>query len=189
MATVSIWPTPRQSGSTEIQWRLHRCGLSCTLLRLGLLPEGYIYPVEDRPVRDLSRKRMQLVQYRTAQILAIENLFSRHTGGQMRGEQVKRLDQTQVSGFGFTPDVGVVRNRLFLRYRDERNFAAFLAAQTDFERNGVARWMPRTLRPAEVEGARVRAASASVRETGGSSVPLESCPYVGRIGYARTADG
>jgi len=48
------------------------------LLRLGLLPEGYIYPAEERPARDLSRKRMQLVQCRTAQILAIENLFSRH---------------------------------------------------------------------------------------------------------------
>uniref|UniRef100_A0A7X1NH71 Transposase n=2 Tax=Paraburkholderia franconis TaxID=2654983 RepID=A0A7X1NH71_9BURK len=56
------------------------------LLRLGLLPEGYIYPPEQRPVRDLSRKRIQLVQCRTAQILAIENLFSRHTGGQKKGE-------------------------------------------------------------------------------------------------------
>ncbi|MGF6604983.1 hypothetical protein P3T23_009739, partial [Paraburkholderia sp. GAS448] len=31
------------------------------LLRLGLLPEGYIYPAQERQVRDLSRKRMQLV--------------------------------------------------------------------------------------------------------------------------------
>jgi transposase len=75
------------------------------LLRLGLLPEGYIYPAEERPVRDLSRKRIQLVQYRTAQILAIENLFSRHTGGQMQGERVKRLDEMQVNGFGFASDV------------------------------------------------------------------------------------
>ena len=35
------------------------------LLRLGLLPEGYIYPAQERQVRDLSRKRMQLVQCRT----------------------------------------------------------------------------------------------------------------------------
>ncbi len=75
------------------------------LLRLGLLPEGYIYPAEERPVRDLSRKRIQLVQCRTAQILAIENLFSRHTGGQMQGERVKRLDEMQVNGFGFASDV------------------------------------------------------------------------------------
>src|SRR5260370_7501958 len=75
------------------------------LLRLGLLPEGYIYPAEERPVRDLSRKRIQLVQCRTAQILAIENLFSRHTGGQMPGERVKRLAETQVNGFGFAPNL------------------------------------------------------------------------------------
>jgi transposase len=75
------------------------------LLRLGLLPEGYIYPAEERPVRDLSRKRIQLVQCRTAQILAIENLVSRHTGGQMQAERVKHLDITQVNGFGFAPDV------------------------------------------------------------------------------------
>jgi len=31
------------------------------LLRLGLLAEGYIYPKEERPVRDLLRKRSQLV--------------------------------------------------------------------------------------------------------------------------------
>jgi transposase len=77
------------------------------LLRLGLLPEGYIYPAQGRQVRDLSRKRMQLVQCRTAQILAIENLFSRQTGGQMPGERVKRLDEAQVSGFGFAPDVAL----------------------------------------------------------------------------------
>src|SRR5260370_31214417 len=75
------------------------------LLRLGLLPEGYIYPAQGRPVRDLSRKRMQLVQCRTAQILAIENLFARQTGGQMSGERVKRLDEAQVNEFGFAPDV------------------------------------------------------------------------------------
>ncbi|WP_147309892.1 hypothetical protein [Paraburkholderia sp. BL6669N2] len=45
------------------------------LLRLGLLPEGYIYPAEERPVRDLLRKRMQLVRCRTAQILSIETCF------------------------------------------------------------------------------------------------------------------
>jgi hypothetical protein len=32
------------------------------LLRLGLLPEGYIYPKAERPVRDLLRRRSKLVQ-------------------------------------------------------------------------------------------------------------------------------
>ena len=51
------------------------------LLRLGLLPEGYIYPREERAARDLARKRMQLVRYCTAQILAIESILVRQTGG------------------------------------------------------------------------------------------------------------
>lgn len=32
------------------------------LMRLGILPTGYIYPKEQRGLRDLLRKRMQLVQ-------------------------------------------------------------------------------------------------------------------------------
>jgi len=36
------------------------------LLRLGILPTGTILPPEQRAVRDLARKRMQLVRSRTA---------------------------------------------------------------------------------------------------------------------------
>src|SRR3984957_6094255 len=111
------------------------------LLRLGLLPEGYISPPQGRQVRDLSRKRMQLVQCRTAQILAIENLFSRQTGGQMQGERVKRLDEAQVNEFGFAPDVllamqanlavmqtlqeqiGIVEKRLMERVKQHPDYA------------------------------------------------------------------
>ena len=68
------------------------------LLRLGLLPEGYIYPREERAGRDLGRKRMQLVRCQTMQILAIENILARQTGGRMSGERVKRLTAEQVEG-------------------------------------------------------------------------------------------
>ena len=61
------------------------------LLRLGLLAEGYIYPREERGARDLARKRMQWVRYRTAQILSIEGILMRQTGARMKGEAVKRL--------------------------------------------------------------------------------------------------
>jgi transposase len=64
-------------------------GYLAQLLRLGLLAEGYIYPRAERGARDLSRKRMQLVRYRTAQILAIENILARQTGAraERRGGQ------------------------------------------------------------------------------------------------------
>jgi len=50
------------------------------LLRLGILPEGYIYPKEERAIRDLLRKRSMLVRQKTANILSFENLYSRTTG-------------------------------------------------------------------------------------------------------------
>ena len=63
------------------------------LLRLKLLPEGHIMPKGARAVRDLARKRMQLVQHRTTQILSIENGVSRHTGGHISSNNVKRLQE------------------------------------------------------------------------------------------------
>lgn len=47
------------------------------LLILGILPQGYIYPKKDRPVRDLARKRMFLVQHKTAHILSLQSLIAR----------------------------------------------------------------------------------------------------------------
>ena len=75
------------------------------LLRLGLLAEGYIYPREQRGARDLSRKRQQLVRYRTAQILSIEGMLMRQTGARINSTAVKGLTSEQVEAFGFTPDV------------------------------------------------------------------------------------
>lgn len=67
-----------------------------TLLRLGILPEGYIYPKEERPVRDLLRKRGYLVKQRTSNILSIQNLVTRNTGRRLGAEKVKRLEDGQV---------------------------------------------------------------------------------------------
>jgi transposase len=63
------------------------------LLRLGLLPEGCIYPPEERPVRDLARKRMQLVRCRTGQILAIENVLARRTDKVVRRWIISRAQR------------------------------------------------------------------------------------------------
>jgi transposase len=49
------------------------------MLRLGILPEGYIYPKEDRPVRYLVRKRMHLVKLRTSLIVSLQNILSETT--------------------------------------------------------------------------------------------------------------
>jgi len=66
------------------------------LLRLGILPTGYIYPKEERPVRDLLRKRLHLVRHRSSHILSIKNIMSRSLGFTMRGDEVKKLTEKDV---------------------------------------------------------------------------------------------
>jgi len=74
---------------SDARWLAH-------LLRLGVLPEGYIYPRADRPVRDLLRKRSQLVRQRTTNLLSIQNLVTRNTGESLSANQIKGLDVRQV---------------------------------------------------------------------------------------------
>lgn len=47
------------------------------MLRLGILPTGYIHPPAERALRDLARKRTQLVRSRTQHVLAVENILAR----------------------------------------------------------------------------------------------------------------
>ena len=61
------------------------------LLRLGQLPEGHIYPREERAIRDLLRKRSQLVRLATMNLLSIQNLFARNRGEGISANRVKRL--------------------------------------------------------------------------------------------------
>ncbi len=68
------------------------------LLKLGILPEGYIYPKEERPVRDLLRKRLQLVQHKTAHILSFKNLISRNLGLQIPSNDIRKLSEEDVDG-------------------------------------------------------------------------------------------
>jgi transposase len=75
------------------------------LLRLGILPTGYIYPAADRALRDLGRRRLQLVRHRTMHVLAVENVQARETGARMSGDRVKRLSAQQVDALGFGEDV------------------------------------------------------------------------------------
>jgi hypothetical protein len=61
------------------------------LLILGILPQGYIYPKEARPVRDLARKRMFLVQQRTAHILSLQSLLARCCGQKVSSSQLRKV--------------------------------------------------------------------------------------------------
>ena len=66
------------------------------LLRLNILPTGYIYPKEERPTRDLLRKRLHLVRHRTSHVLSVKNILARNLGIRMKSEEVKKLNTSDI---------------------------------------------------------------------------------------------
>ena len=64
--------------------------------RLNILPEGYIYPKDHRPVRDLLRRRLLFVRHRTAHLLSLQSMITRNLGTQMSGNAIKKLDGADV---------------------------------------------------------------------------------------------
>jgi transposase len=67
------------------------------MLRLGILPEGYIYPKEQRPVRDLLRKRGHIVRLRTSLIVSLQNIITRNAGSKIKTHDIKVLTTDRVS--------------------------------------------------------------------------------------------
>src|SRR6056297_24637 len=67
------------------------------MLRLGILPTGYIYPKETRPIRDLLRKRSHLVRLRTSLILSLQNIMIRNQGKSMDVKKIKQRTQNNVA--------------------------------------------------------------------------------------------
>jgi transposase len=61
------------------------------MLRLKILPEGYIYPKEERPLRDLMRRRLLFVKHRTAHILSLQSMITRNLGVKMAVRGIKKL--------------------------------------------------------------------------------------------------
>ena len=68
-----------------------------TLLRLDILPEGYIYPKAERALRDLSRKRLQLVQQSTLHLLSIQGLYQRHLNIRLNNNRLKQLTEERLA--------------------------------------------------------------------------------------------
>jgi len=61
------------------------------LLILGILPQGYIYPKESRPVRDLTRKRLFLVRHKTSHVLSLQSLIARCCAQTVNANQIRNL--------------------------------------------------------------------------------------------------
>ena len=67
----------------DARWLAH-------LLALGILPEGYIYPKEERSARDLMRRRSFLVRKRTSFLLAMRGAFECRTGMRISSNDLRK---------------------------------------------------------------------------------------------------
>jgi len=59
------------------------------LMRLGILPAGYIYPKEQRGVRDLLRERRRLVQQRAQNVITTQSTIWRNTGHRVPAKAIR----------------------------------------------------------------------------------------------------
>ena len=67
------------------------------MLRLGILPDGYIYPKQERPIRDLLRKRGHLMRLRTSLMVSLQNILSRNLGHKVNRNEVKGLGEDRIT--------------------------------------------------------------------------------------------
>ncbi len=83
---------------TDARWLAH-------MLRLGILPTGWIYPKRQRAVRDLLRRRSQLVRQRTASRLGLRNVLERTTARRLTANALKKLSADDLSQWIEDPNV------------------------------------------------------------------------------------
>jgi len=92
------------------------------LLRLGILKEGYIFPKEERHLRDLARKRLKLVNNRTQYILSFKSLVNRNLGVNIDSNNIKKLTEAKVNPM-FKNDHLILTGReniAMMRFLDKR---------------------------------------------------------------------
>jgi transposase len=75
---------------SDARWLAH-------LLRLGVLPQGYLYPKAERAVRDLLRKRAHVVRQHTANVLRVQNILARNTGVRFSGKRIQTLTKQELT--------------------------------------------------------------------------------------------
>jgi len=93
------------------------------LMRLGILPTGYIYPKQQRSLRDLLRKRMQLVQCRTSHVISAQAQVWRSTGTRLRSQDIKKCSDDLLSE--------ITDQNLFLSIQSNLNVIQLLNTEID----------------------------------------------------------
>lgn len=104
------------------------------LMRLGILPTGYIYPREQRAARDLLRRRFALVRQAVRLMLSIQSSVSRATGRVLSGNALKQITGPQLEALFPDPTT---------RYGVLVQFKLWLTLQDQIA--GLERWIARDL--------------------------------------------
>jgi transposase len=111
------------------------------LLRLGILPTGFIYPRPMRAVRDLLRRRLLLVKQKTAQLLSLQSTISRHTGQRLSALKVKQLNPDAINTYLSDPSVQFTAQQNLQLFQQIDNqvdaIESFVLSRCDPEAYGV----------------------------------------------------
>src|SRR3990172_5973491 len=66
------------------------------MLRLGILPEGYIYPRETRGIRDLLRQRSRFVVQKTSLKHTLQQIYCNNTGVILSNNTIYGLEEEEI---------------------------------------------------------------------------------------------
>ncbi len=66
------------------------------MLRLQILPTGYIYPAAQRPLRDMLRRRMLVTRQATQTLLSLQSMVLRQSGAAVSATQLQRWTLREV---------------------------------------------------------------------------------------------
>ena len=78
--------------------------------RLGILPEGYIYPKEHRAVRDMLRRRQLFVRHSTSHILSFQSMVSRNLGFKISNNEIRKLKSEDIDDLFDCPNLVFMAN-------------------------------------------------------------------------------
>jgi transposase len=82
------------------------------LMRLGLFPKAYVYPKEIRPLRDLLRRRMLLVQNRTSLLVSFSSMHARQNGTTPKRRDFLAWDEEDLASAFSDPMSGLAAKAL-----------------------------------------------------------------------------
>jgi len=109
--------------------------------RLKILPQGYIYPKEERPIRDLLRRRLLFVRHRTSHILSLQSMMTRNLGYKPSNNDIRKLKEEDAEDLFDSPNlVAMAQNSIstikFLKQvikRIEKTVASQVNMRKEFE--------------------------------------------------------